>query len=211
MKRFAFVAVSILLVMGLVSQILLGQLLSTSAPLLLQDDTPTVNYFAYGTNMNDRYFSQLRGIPRYTSQAAVLAEYRVSFSILGLPVAEPSFANLSPVPGSIAYGVIHRIREKDFARIVGSEGANYEVVDIVVTLQDGSIETARTLVSPITLSTPVLPSRRYLSYLHEAAIQYGFPAEVIDAYDPHNGRYIPIVSELIGSAIHSVVWITARL
>ena len=54
------------------------------------------------------------------------------------------------------------------------------------------------------------PSRRYLAYMHEAALTYGMPPEIVERYNPDKGVYVPVISELLGAAMHTAVWVFAR-
>lgn len=209
--RWLKLSVIFLLLPLLVSQVALGWYMSEPESIVPAVDAPMVNYFAYGSNMNDRYFTRVRGISRYASSSATLAGYQVSFDVEGIPWIEPSFANLTAARGSTAYGVVHQIRADDFDRITDSEGGSYKVIEVAVLLPDGSNVMALTLSAPSSLGVPRPPSRRYLACLHEAAVMYSFPDEVVRAYDPQQGRYIPLISELVGAAIHSAAWIAARL
>ena len=170
-----------------------------------------VAYFAYGSNMNDRYLTRIRGVTRVSSEIATLPGYIVSFNLSGIDGIEPAFANLSVEDDGIAYGILHRLPTGEFSKIVGSEGGSYDIREVIVYLPDGTGITAKTLISAPSLSQPEYPSRRYLSYLHEAAIAYDFPPDVIERYNPEKGAYIPIVSDLFGASIQTVVWLTARL
>ena len=170
-----------------------------------------VVYFAYGSNMNDRYFTRVRGVTRHSSEVAKLPGFEVRFNLEGMTLLEPAFANLSAKSGQVAYGVVHRLPTDQFKKIIASEGPGYGVRDVQVELTDGSTVIAKTLISEPTLSQDGTPSQRYLSFLHEAATDYAFPEAHIHRYNPDNGAYLPVVSELFGAAIQTVVWITARL
>lgn len=174
-------------------------------------EAPTIAYFAYGSNMNARYLTRVRGVTRVSSEGGVLQDYAVSFDLGGISGIEPAFANLAPGPGSTAHGVVHQLSADEFDKIVGSEGSNYEVQEVEVQLHSGSTVIARTLISAPSLAAPTLPSRRYLGYLHEAAIDYDFPPQVVETYNPANGAYIPVLSEVAGAVIHTMVWLAARL
>ena len=174
------------------------------------DPAATVGYFAYGSNMNDRYFTRVRGIHRAASQMAALPDYTVTFNLEGMSALEPAFANLQAKSGATAYGVYHRLSSDELSRIIGSEGDSYDVRDVTVTFRDGTTALAKTLVSPPSLETPALPSRRYLAYMHEAALHYDLPPHVVAQYDPAQGAYIPILSECFGAVIQTAVWLFAR-
>ena len=170
-----------------------------------------IAYFAYGSNMNDRYFTRVRGVTRVSSESATLPGFAVRFNLSGIDGLEPSFANLAAEDSAIAYGILHRLPTGEFSKIVGSEGDSYDVREVTVFLPDGTSVTAKTLISTPSLDKPVLPSSRYLSYLHEAAIAYNFPKDVVERYDPKRGAYVPVVSDVFGASIQTVVWLSARL
>ena len=200
------------LIIGLPLAVVLGVNLYIQLPGQppVPDAAATVGYFAYGSNMNDRYFTRVRGIHRAESRMAALADDAVTFNLDGMPPLEPAFANLAAAPGATAYGVYHRLREDELARIIGSEGDSYAIREVTVSFQDGSTAQARTLISAPSLTTPALPSRRYLNYMHEAALRYEMPPEVIERYDPAQGAYIPVISECFGALIQTAVWVFAR-
>jgi len=170
-----------------------------------------VGYFAYGSNMNDRYFTRVRGIVRNSSEMASLPDYTVAFNLNGIPYLEPSFANLAPEKGATAYGVFHRLPVGELDRVLGSEGDSYNVREVTVYLKDGSTAIAKTLISDPSLEAPKTPSKRYLGYMYEAAQTYDMPPEVVERYDPDKGAYIPVISELLGAAMHTAVWVFARI
>ena len=169
-----------------------------------------VGYFAYGSNMNDRYFTRVRGIVRTSSEMASLPDYTVAFNLDGIPYLEPSFANLAPEKGATAYGVFHRLPAGELDRVLGSEGDSYNVREVTVYLSDGTTALAKTLISDPSLDTPTTPSRRYLAYMHAAALTYGMPPEIVERYNPDKGVYVPVISELLGAAMHTAVWVFAR-
>lgn len=171
----------------------------------------TVAYFAYGSNMNDRYLTRVRGVTRISSEIATLPGYSVQFNLDGFDGLEPSFANLSPEPDAVAYGIMHRLPSGEFDKISSSEGSGYDIREVTVFLRDGSEVVANTLISRPSLDQPEIPSRRYLGYLHEAAEYYDFPPEIVNAYDPQKGAYVPIISETFGAAILTAVWVKARM
>ncbi|MEO0436593.1 MAG: gamma-glutamylcyclotransferase family protein [Pseudomonadota bacterium] len=175
------------------------------------DSASTVGYFAYGSNMNQRYFTRARGIVPARSQAASLRDYRVVFNLPGLTDLEPSFANLAFSDGANAYGVLHEMSEADLRAVVGSEGASYRVIEVSVELENGTTAPAVTLYSTSIDNNLQAPSRRYLTLLHDAARDRGFPAEAIQKYDPERGTYVPVLSEILGALVHTFIWVAARL
>ncbi|MEM6484552.1 MAG: gamma-glutamylcyclotransferase family protein [Pseudomonadota bacterium] len=203
------IAALVLLIIAVIGGINLYIQLPAKPPIAL--DSQSVGYFAYGSNMNLRYFTRVRGITPAASQAARLDGYEVVFNLPGLPDLEPTFANLAPAKGQIAFGVLHQISQDDLQSVIASEGPSYRVVDVTVVLADGSTAKAKTLFSAESLKESGVPSRRYLSLLFEAAQNNEFPAAVTDGYDPDEGAYVPVLSELLGALIHTIVWLSARL
>ena len=67
-------------------------------------------YFAYGSNVNTKTMSGVRGVRPSASYPAVLEDYKLVFTVPGLPYVEPGFASVT------------RVREDDGQR--GAEGAD---------------------------------------------------------------------------------------
>ncbi len=168
-------------------------------------------YFAYGSNMSPQYLSRIRAIEIQASEVGVLYDYRVSFNLSGIPVLEPSFANLAPKPGALAYGIVHKIDQEDISRLKNTEGSVYVWKLVPITVASEEIVMAWTLVAPPSLSHDVTPSRRYLTILHAAAVHFDFPDEEIEKLSPAKGGYVPIASEALGTVLQSALWIGARI
>jgi AIG2-like family len=161
-------------------------------------------YFAYGSNMSTRYLGNVRGVWPSHGVAAELAGYEVVFLGPGLNGLEPAFAYLRAHEGAVAHGVLHRLTQADLDRIKASEGASYEWASLPVKLADGSKLAAHTLVrtSPGMAGTP---SRRYLSIMREGASEHGLPKPYLDKLRAQPSLHVPVVSEVVGSALMMTV------
>jgi len=59
-------------------------------------------YFAFGSNVNTKTFSGVRGIQPSAAYPAVLPGYRLVFNVPGLPYFEPAFASVKRlIPGDV--------------------------------------------------------------------------------------------------------------
>ena len=59
-------------------------------------------YFAFGSNVNTKTFSAVRGIQPSAACPAVLPGYRLVFNVPGLPYFEPAFASVKRlIPGDV--------------------------------------------------------------------------------------------------------------
>jgi hypothetical protein len=98
-----------------------------------------VFYFAYGSNMLSDVLERRRNIVPLETSPAVAHGHRLSFSALGVPPAEPSFASIEPDPSDVCHGVLYRISKWDWALLRASEGAipripvGYQVTSVSVT------------------------------------------------------------------------------
>jgi len=168
------------------------------------------HYFAYGSNMSPQYLARIRGLHSQWSAAAQLEDHEVRFSLEGIPNVEPSFATVTPAPGKIAYGVLHRLSPEDVYRIKQSEGDSYQWQQVQVVVQGEEPISAWTLVTSPASASDQLPSRRYLKTMYDAAVLFGFSEEELQRLDPKQGAYFPILSETVGTVIQTAVWISAR-
>ncbi|KAF9953291.1 hypothetical protein BGZ65_004773 [Modicella reniformis] len=76
-----------------------------------KDDTQTLWYLAYGSNMNPKVFTDWRKIQPLESKAVVVPDYWLSFDLCGVPFLEPCFASILKKDTS-------RLRDKSYAVFV---------------------------------------------------------------------------------------------
>jgi hypothetical protein len=210
MKRLFIGATFTLAWLFLAAHLYFVHLLSRESPLPAPLTEPAIFYFAYGSNMNPNYLTYIRDVRSQWSEAGILRNYELGFGLAGIPGLEPSFANLTPVDGGTVYGVVHRLTSADLARIKGSERNIYGWRTVPVETLEGKTMQAWTLVAGADDSPLAIPSRRYLNIMRDAARRYGFPREQIKRLDSLRGAYQPVLSELVGTFIQSIVWLNAR-
>jgi 1-acyl-sn-glycerol-3-phosphate acyltransferase len=164
----------------------------------------TTFYFAYGSNMcprvmgpNASLFYLARRISETswrTGEPAVLDDYVLEFNTPGArSLGEPAFANIVPVPASdsesngevykhAVHGVLFRLTESEFERIMLSEGvgiAGERVISVTVQTYRKEIYHDVKTVAYISsgMQKAERPSARYLSLLMEGAQYYGLNQE----------------------------------
>jgi hypothetical protein len=83
-------------------------------------------YFAYGSNMNERLFLELRHMTPIETRIGRLKDHRLCFSVGG--GARPGIsapANIANDPGGTVHGVLYLLSLRKFVRLDASEGRQY--------------------------------------------------------------------------------------
>ena len=210
-RRIAVSLVAIPCLVVVVLHYLFSTALNGPPPTLAALSEPHEYYFAYGSNMNPQYLGTIRGVESQWRAMGKVVDYEVQFSLAGIPMLEPSFANLAPMPGKVAVGVVYRLAPTDIEALMSSEGNSYEWRPVLVSVEGRQPLTALTLVAPPSMSEGATPSRRYLTIMYRAATYFEFPEKELERLDPKQGSHVPILSEATGVAIQSMTWISARL
>lgn len=166
-------------------------------------------YFAYGSNMSVRYLSNVRDVEVYQSLGASLPDHKVTFSLHGIPFVEPSFVQIHPVIGEIAYGVIQKITREDLQRVVNSEGSAYSLEKVTLFDLNNIQHHAYTLIATEAVRSEKPTSIRYRNIMLEGAVENGLPQCYVDHLTNMDTTYLPIISELTGTFIHSMVIVTS--
>jgi hypothetical protein len=164
-------------------------------------------YFGYGSNMSSRYLSAVRNITPLRSQSSSLDDYTLVMRLVGPNFIEPSFANIKPCRGGRVEGVVHEITESDMARVIASEGENYEVIEAPIHFA-GETVLAKTLRCKNEVNDDLPTSRRYMRILLKAARQNNLSADYIEALERKKTVYYPILSEIF--AIRVYLWVKRR-
>ena len=94
----------------------------------------TVYYFGYGANMSKEYLENRRRVFPSEIHTGVLKDYKLIMNMEGPNFIEPSFANIIKKPNESLEGVLSKITQNELNQIINSEGANYEVEDITVSV-----------------------------------------------------------------------------
>jgi len=172
--------------------VVLFQLLSSCNPFSPETGIAipkTINYFAYGSNMNSNVLTKLRTITPLSKANAILTNYKLQFNIPGPPLLDPSYASVTPSTSSCdsVHGVCYTLTLPDYAKCLATEGVPLVYVTKEVLLRPygdpSSLIKAITLVpNPLNplqlLSTP--PSQSYLNVIISGASQNKLRQSYID-------------------------------
>jgi len=160
----------------------------------------TVKYFAYGSNCLAERLRLRTGVaskellgPR--PKPAMLRGYRLSFSLPGVPLVEPSFATVVPSPRDSVWGCLYELpTENLWRRLCLTEGVPlvYETLSVSVVTADGDeVGGCHTLYAPpgrcFPLGIEVAPSKRYLGILKTGLRESGVREEYLDYIDKRWG------------------------
>jgi len=144
----------------------------------IQMNENSIYYFAYGSNMNPKVLSGMRKVKPKSQRPGILKGYRLSFTLLGAPGIEPSFASIEPDPSESVHGICFEVTRKQFFSICATEGVpiSYSILNPVkIHGYDGTLMNAATLVIPkmSLFRTPfgidIPPSKSYLQLIQEGA------------------------------------------
>ena len=167
---------------------------------LSQCASATVKYFAYGSNCFAETLRLRTGVasnellgPR--PKPAMLRGYRLSFSLPGIPLVEPSFATVVPSPRDLVWGCLYELPSDGlWRRLCLTEGVPlvYEALPCSVVTADGDeIGGCFTLYAPprccFPLGLEVAPSQRYLATIVAGLRESGVRAEYLDYIDKRWG------------------------
>lgn len=138
--------------------------------------------FAYGSNMCPKILSGRRKIHPLESIPGVLEGWQLTFDLRGIPGVEPCFGNIKENPQSEIHGVLHKMTNTDFKRLLATEGGSgvdengYIPYKVNIHAYDGRTIEAYALVvrqtSPSILLHHALPSARYVGLLRRGAAHH---------------------------------------
>ncbi|CUS13218.1 unnamed protein product [Tuber aestivum] len=209
--------------------------MTEKAPLLTHTTSPTttspktINYLAYGSNLNSKTLTDTRHIHPLNATPVRVPSLTLTFTLPGLPYIEPCFANVRPrlpLPPPPAkqerelLGVVYSLRREDYANLITSEGAGAGYQEVTVTCYPlntpsptGSKEiTARTLLCPEDSSSGELtraggqPSGRYLGLIRAGARERGLPDSYVEYLDGLREYRITRVGQSVGKIVVLAVW-----
>lgn len=159
-------------------------------------------YFAYGATMSSRHLYSAHDIRPAQSQRAEIADHELAFLGPGLNDIEPAEAYLVPSEGRSAHGVLHRLSEDELERIRESGRGRGEWTTVLVKTDDGEVHEAETLVRAG--GDTGRPSERYLHLVLEGAREHELPYDYVVRLRDIRPVYVPVLSELMGDALHAV-------
>lgn len=129
--------------------------------------------------MNVTLLRSKKGLDVVDHCRAVLKDWRMGFTLKGMPCVEPSWANATRSPGAELHGVAFKISLSDAAKLSAQE-RSYDQIDVDLELGDGRrvkgyLYSAR----PDRLQAETPPSARYLRVLVDGAREAGLPADYV--------------------------------
>jgi len=164
-------------------------------------------YFGYGSNMSRSFIENVRGISPKKSILGCLENHCLIMNLKGPNFIEPSFANIRFTRGKKVEGILHDISDLELEKIVASEGPEYQVIEVLVTVGYAQYK-AKTLMWPTESSLELPTSRRYLKLLIKAARENGLSKSYIKEIEEKKSVYYPILSEYF--SIYAYFWVKTR-
>jgi len=129
--------------------------------------------FAYGSNMNPSKLAQRAQIKSLESIPGILFDWKLTFNLPGIKFIEPSMANIEPALGYQVHGVLIKLRQQQFDRLILSEGGNqyYQLIPCSIQTYDARVIEALVFkVKPDrTVKYEIPPSKRYLELIKQGA------------------------------------------
>ncbi len=147
---------------------------------LIGPPTAEIWYFAYGANMHDTAFREMRRMNPLEWRPGRIRGYRLRFNLTA-PGGKAAYANVCADPGAEVWGVLYRITRRDLVRLEATEGVPWggyrshwlDAEDIT-----GAVIQATTLMAR-GHDDDRTPSLRYATLLREGARAHGLPAHYI--------------------------------
>jgi gamma-glutamylcyclotransferase len=139
--------------------------------------SPTVWYFAYGSNMN-RAQMRSRAGEIFEELPARLENYELLFNKKAR--GGSATANVHPAPGKTVHGVLYKIPEPALRILDRYEGVpqHYRRIEVSVTTGNGSRTPAQAFIATKVMKG-LHPAPHYLQGILEGATEHGLPAEYI--------------------------------
>ena len=148
-----------------------------------QLEDPSVWYFAYGANLDRATLVDRRRIVPSACVVCRLDGFELLFNQPGLPILEPSFANIAPAPSSSVHGVAYRLTPEQLATLDVLEGGGaYAHLEVELITQVGERLMAKTYAARETRQG-LLPSRRYMKLIIAGGRAQGLPDAWIESLE----------------------------
>ncbi|MDJ0715130.1 MAG: gamma-glutamylcyclotransferase family protein [Prochloraceae cyanobacterium] len=129
--------------------------------------------FAYGSNMHPEKRTQRGEILVSKSIRGVLLNWRLVFNLPGIGFIEPAYASVQPEWDGKVHGVLLRLDQQEFQKLIRSEGGNayYELIQCPIHTYDGKIVEAFLFKTRADKATKhdIIPSKRYMDLIRQGA------------------------------------------
>lgn len=155
--------------------------------------------------MSSEVINKHRKVETLSKSVAVLNHYALVFNARGLPIIEPSFANIALRKNAQVWGVVYLIERADWLKIIATEGNDYAEHEVKVETEAGDRITALTLYATENLVSNKKPSKRYYSIVLEGAIESQLPEDYICELKKTETTHIPVVSTLFTLALNMIL------
>ena len=139
----------------------------------------TINYFAYGSNMDPERMRS-RNIQVISFQSAILDNHSLVFNKIAWRKPDVGYANIIKSKGSFVQGILYRIEETGLSELDEYEGCpiHYSRKKVSVLVNDNYNEAITYVAAPGKTADNLKPTSDYMSHLL-AAERWLFP-EYID-------------------------------
>jgi hypothetical protein len=159
-------------------------------------------YFAYGANMSRRVFVERRGIRPLSVEPVRLDGWELSFALRGVPFVEPAWATIRPAPDGWVEGTLYGLDAADLAALdLLENGYRREAIE-VVSMEAGPVR-AWVYRAPVE-TAGLLPSRRYLQIVIDAARERGASADYLARLEAQPAAHVPVLSTVASRAVNAV-------
>ena len=161
--------------------------------------------FAIGSNLHPKKLKGRANLIIKESKPGILKDWRLAFNLRGISWLEPSMAGVEPAPGDEAHGVLLRMSNEEFRKLVLSEGGNHAYRQVEVEIETYQGEKQNALAFSALDSRKMLvdrpPSLRYLELIRTGARLSGLNSTYIKRLDsiPHfeKGPVTKLISHLL--------------
>ena len=172
---------------------------------LNDSDARDVWNFAIGSNLHPNKLKGRANLIIKESKPGILKDWRLAFNLRGISWLEPSMAGVEPAPGDEVHGVLLRMSQEEFRKLVLSEGENYAYRQVEVEIETYQGEKQNALAFSALDSRKLQedrpPSLRYLELIRIGARLSGLNPSYIKRLDaiPHfkKGPLTELISHLL--------------
>ena len=180
------------------------------APLQKADDSAERNHedvwnFAIGSNLHPEKLKGRANLTIKELHPGKLKDWRLAFNLRGISWLEPSMAGVEPAPGDEVHGLLLRMSQCEFRKLVLSEGENhaYRQVEVEVETYQGQKQKALAFsaLDSRKMKEDRPPTLRYLELIRTGARLSGLDPDYIRRLDslPHfeKGPLTKLISHLL--------------
>ncbi|HOJ85874.1 MAG TPA: gamma-glutamylcyclotransferase [Elusimicrobiales bacterium] len=126
----------------------------------------TLNYFAYGSNMDAERMKK-RNVKFLSRYRGILKGWRLEFNKVALKNEKEGYANIVPDENSYVEGCVYEIEDRYIEELDKHEAYpdHYERKYVIIETEKGEIKAITYIANASKLKKGLMPSKEYLSYL----------------------------------------------